>query len=125
MCQSAPCGQTNVRPREVVEKIIDHGWKLVKPDVEVILPNRQKREVGERKSLYCNWTIDLDDNVDRFPRYLPKAVCENCPPYCEEIDYHHKVLIRDCSSDLTTHRRKIDVWKWETVALPVAFVYNP
>lgn len=114
----------NVRFCEVVEKIIDYGWKLVKLDVEVIFFNCQKREVGERKLFYCNWIIDLDDNVDCFLWYLLKVVCENCFLYCEEIDYYYKVLIRDCSLDLIIYRCKIDVWKWEIVVLFVVFVYN-
>ena len=127
---SAPCGETSVTPRKVVEKVSKSGWLLVKgnswQDLQdsLNLQPRKKRNVNRTGSRYCNWTVELDDNVNRKPRFLPKAVCKGCERYCKSVDYDHRVLVRDCNA-LRTHRGKLDVWKWEKVTLPVAFVYDP
>lgn len=126
--QSAPCGNTLVTPRQVVEKVSKTGWLMVKPNPWEQLQhslNRPRRSINEIRSHYCNWTAEIDENVDRNPRFLSKAVCNGCPWYCKPVHFHHRVLVRDCAEDMRTHKEKIDVWKWETVKLEVAFVYKP
>ena len=130
MIRSAPCGVSLVTPRSVVEKVSGAGWLLVKGNSynelqrRLNIPPRPRRSINQTGSRYCSWTTDFDENVNREPRYLPKAVCKGCKWYCRPVDYDHRVLVRDCSA-LETHRERIDVWKWERVSLPVAFVYDP
>lgn len=128
MSQSAPCGRSLVTPREVVEKVSRSGWMLVKPNTwerfQEHSADRQRRSVSQYGSKYCNWTIEIDDNVERNPRFLSKAVCKGCPFYCKPVYFQHRVLMRDCIN-MRTKKEKINVWKWETVTLEVAFAYRP
>lgn len=127
---SAPCSEKVVTPRNVVERISKSGWMLVQGNSwqelreSLNLQPRRRRSLNRTTSLHCSWTVELDDNVNRKPRFLPKAVCKGCKWYCKPVDYDHRVLVRDCDA-LRTHRDKMDVWKWEKVTLPVAFVYDP
>lgn len=130
MIRSAPCGVKLVTPRNIVEKVSKAGWLLVKRNSyqelrgSLNIPPRLRRSINQTGSRYCRWTTELDENVNREPRYLPKAVCKGCQWYCRPVDYDHRVLVRDCPA-LETRRERIDVWKWEKVTLPVAFVYDP
>lgn len=130
MIQSAPCSKTisqTVTPRQVVEKVSRTGWLLIKQDPWGRLQqslNRQRRSLNQVRSQFCNWTTETDDNVDRNPRHLSKAVCNGCSWYCKPVNFHLRVLVKDCT-DLKTHHETMTVWKWETVSLPVAFVYSP
>lgn len=131
MIQSAPCRVTLVTPRKVVEKVSKSGWLFVRghtlEDLQESLNirPRQRRSINQTKSHYCSWTVELNENVNRKPRFLPKAVCHGCAWYCKAVEFDHRVLVRDCNASLRTHREKMDVWKWERVRLPVAFVYDP
>lgn len=129
MIQSAPCSKSSVvTPREVVDKVSKSNLLLVKQNpwqqLHQSLNPRQRRSLNTVFSFHCNWTIEVDDNVDRNPRFLSKAVCKDCQWYCKPVYYEHRVLLRDCPK-LRTHKVEIDLWKWETVTLEVAFVYNP
>ena len=68
----------------------------------------------------CPWTWGYDDNLDRIPRYLTKAVCPNCGNYCRKVLYYHRGLVQRC--DNTTGET---VRKWTVIELPVAFVLDP
>jgi len=131
MIHSAPCGEKQVTPRSVVEKVSKAGWLLVKRNSyqelreSLNIPPRQRRSVNQTGSRFnCRWTFELDENENRQPRYLTKAVCKGCQWYCTPVEYDHRVLVRDCPT-LKTHKERMDVWKWERVTLPVAFVYDP
>ena len=68
----------------------------------------------------CPWSWGLDDDPNRFPRFLTKAVCPNCTSSCREVRYSLKGLVQDC--DVRTGER---VWMWTVVELTTAFVYDP
>ena len=68
----------------------------------------------------CPWSWAQDDNPDRVPRFLTKAVCPDCAHYCRSVLYYHRGLVQRC--DVRTGQT---VWKWSLVELPVAFVYDP
>ena len=128
---SAPCEEKQVTPRSVVEKVSKAGWLLVKRNSyqelreSLNIPPRQRRSVNQTGSRFnCRSTFELDENENRQPRYLTKAVCKGCQWYCRPVEYDHRVLVRDCPT-LKTHKERMDVWKWERVTLPVAFVYDP
>ncbi|RMX46970.1 hypothetical protein pdam_00011916 [Pocillopora damicornis] len=70
-------------------------------------------------SYECPFKWDRDDDPARLPRFMTKAVCRDCKHYCLPVHYSQKGLVRKC--DVTTGEV---VWKWITVELPVAFVYN-
>lgn len=103
-----------------MERVSKSGWLLVKGSLDV--QPRQRR--NQTKSHYCSWTVEFDENVKRKPRFLSKAVCTDCPRYCKPVYFDHRVLVKDCAATFRTHKERLDVWKWEKVTLPVAFVYN-
>lgn len=125
ICQSAPCRRTLRTPRQVVEEVSEQRWMLVKPSSPVRKKRFAFRPAQIRKSYYCNWTTEIEYNDDRFPKRLVQAVCKGCSWHCRPVDYELKVLMRDCSNDMRTHRHEIKVWKWESISQTVAFVYNP
>ena len=88
-------------------------------DTSLEISKRVSRDVKVPGTTRCPWRWALDDNPDRVPRFLTKAVCPNCGHYCREVLYHHRGLVQRC--DVTTGER---VWKWIQVNLPVAFVYD-
>ena len=75
---SAPCGVTLVTPRKVVERVSRSGWLLVRGNSwedfrkSLNIRPRQRRSIDQRKSRHCNWTDELDENVNRKPRFLHK-----------------------------------------------------
>ena len=79
-------------------------------DVTVQLPGTSK----------CPWSWAQDDNPNRVPRFLTKAVCPNCKHYCRAVRYSHRGLVQKC--DVRTGET---VWKWTMTELPVAFVFDP
>lgn len=91
------------------------------PSLETSLeiPKRVSRDVRVPGTTMCPWRWALDDNPDRVPRYLTKAVCPDCGHYCRAVLYYHRGLVRSC--DVRTGET---VWKWIQVKLPVAFVYD-
>ena len=70
-------------------------------------------------SYECPFKWDRDDDPARLPRFMTKAVCRDCKHYCLPVHYSQKGLVRKC--DVRTGEV---VWKWITVELPVAFVFN-
>ena len=68
----------------------------------------------------CPWKWALDDNPDRLPRFLSKAVCPSCNHYCKAIHYTHTSLIQRC--DRTTG---LMYWSWMPKTMAIAYVYVP
>ena len=92
------------------------------PRSSVVIPGRRTREVtvqlpGNSK---CPWSWAQDDNPNRVPRFLTKAVCPNCKHFCRAVRYSHRGLEQKC--DVRTGEV---VWKWAVVELPVAFLFDP
>ena len=83
------------------------------------IPKRVSRDVTIPGNTNCPWRWTLDDNPDRVPRFLTKAVCSFCGRYCRAVLFHHRGLVQKC--DVKTGET---VWKWVQVKLPVAFVYD-
>ena len=68
------------------------------PQSSVRNPGRSTRDVtvqlpGTSK---CPWSRALDDNPNRVPRFLTKAVCPNCKHYCRAVRYSHNGLVQKC-----------------------------
>lgn len=83
------------------------------------IPRRVSRDVTMPGTTKCPWKWALDDNPNRVPRFLTKAVCSFCGHYCRAVLFHHRGLVQRC--DVKTGET---VWKWVQVKLPVAFVYD-
>ena len=85
-------------------------------------PRQRTRYVDAQRSgnSICPWRWVHDDNPNRVPRFLTKAVCPNCKHYCHAIRYSHRGLVQKC--DVKTGEA---VWQWTVVELPVAFIYDP
>ncbi|KAJ7371812.1 hypothetical protein OS493_023153 [Desmophyllum pertusum] len=84
--------------------------RRVSRDVTVQMPGTSK----------CPWSWAQDDNPDRVPRFLTKAVCPDCKHFCRAVLYYHRGLVQRC--DVRTGET---VWKWTSVELPVAFIFDP
>ena len=83
-------------------------------------PARRRRSTSIPGTDNCPWTWERDDNPDRVPRTIVKAVCPGCDHHCRSVSYTHKVLVVRC--DKTTGYK---VWKWKQRTLAIAFVYDP
>ncbi|KAL9971743.1 hypothetical protein ACROYT_G017947 [Oculina patagonica] len=99
---------------------VEKPFASLKSSLEI--PLRVSRDVSSKMpgTSNCPWTWGQDDNPDRVPRYLTKAVCPSCKHYCRAVLYYHRGLVQRCD-DRTGEK----VWKWTVVELPVAFVYDP
>ena len=67
----------------------------------------------------CPWTWAIDEDPDRIPRYLAKAVCLQCNHYCRAVFYTHNSLVQRCD-------RKTGTIFWTRMerTLQVAYVYD-
>lgn len=68
----------------------------------------------------CPWTWERDNDPDRVPQTIVKAVCRGCDHHCRSVSYTHRVLVERC--DKTTGYK---VWKWKQRTFAIAFVYDP
>ena len=67
----------------------------------------------------CPWTWAIDEDPDRIPRYLAKAVCPQCNHYCRAVFYTHNSLVQRCD-------RKTGTIYWTRMerTLQIAYVYD-
>ena len=63
-------------------------------DTSLEISKRVSRDVKLPGTTRCPWRWALDDNPDRVPRFLTKAVCPYCGHYCRAVLYYHKGLMR-------------------------------
>ena len=67
----------------------------------------------------CPWKWATDDDPDRIPRYIAKAVCPQCKHYCRAVFYTHNSLVQRCD-------RKTGTLYWTRMerTLQIAYVYD-
>ena len=68
----------------------------------------------------CPWKWAIDDDPDRIPRFLTKAVCPKCNHYCRAVFYSHNSLIQRC--DRLTG---MIYWSWMEKTMEIAYVFEP
>lgn len=124
--QIHPCPAVQLKPQKTL-KHLRHHFIFVEtpstlPQSSLGITRRISRGVTVKipGTTKCPWNWAQDDNPDRVPRFLTKAVCPNCVHYCRAVLYNHRGLVQKC--DVRTGET---VWKWSTVELPVAFVFDP
>lgn len=90
--------------------------------VNVLHPSNNGGIVPDVKkgSSFCPWTWSTDEDVNRIPRYLPKAECPRCRFECRQVLYSHNSLVQQCTQ---TSRGSICTWARMERTLPVAYVY--
>ena len=87
-----------------------------------VIPKRVSLQITLQtpSSTMCPWSWSHDDNPDRVPRFLTKAVCPDCKHFCRAVLYNYKGLMQRCDVRIGSA-----VWKWTLFELPVAFVFDP
>ena len=124
--QVPSCQKVPLPPQKTLKRLRRNFMFVEKtsasPQSSVGIPRRSTRDVtvqlpGTSK---CPWSWAQDDNPNRVPRFLTKAVCPNCKHYCRVVRYSHRGLVQKC--DVRTGET---VWKWTVTELPVAFVFYP
>ena len=127
LSSQVPCQNISVqvKPRKLLKLLRQDFLFVEKPstlsDSLPSLPRRSRRVTVQMSGTStCPWSWAQDDNPNRVPRFLTKAVCPDCGHYCRSVRYCHRVLMQKC--DVKTGQI---VWKWTSVKLPVAFVYDP
>jgi len=123
-----PCQNIHLhlKPRKVLKRLRQDFLFVEKPSASLQsslgIPRRVGRDVTRQMpgTSYCPWKWAQDDNPERVPRFLTKAVCPDCAHYCRSVLYYHRGLVQRC--DVRTGQT---VWKWTLVEIPVAFVYDP
>ncbi|XP_048589254.1 uncharacterized protein LOC125573014 [Nematostella vectensis] len=84
-------------------------------------PGRTSRaadHVHRRVGTTCPWSWETDEDSDRFPKFIMRAVCTDrarCG-VCRKVFYEHTVLRRRCDASLGL------VWERGTHTVPIAFV---
>ena len=120
------CPDVRLNPHKILKRLRRNFLFVEKPSASLKsslgIPRRVGRDVTRQMpgSSMCPWSWAQDDNPDRVPRFLTKAVCPDCRHYCRSVPYHHRGLVQRC--DVNTGQT---VWKWTLVELPVAFIYDP
>ena len=120
------CPGVHQKPRKTLKRLRRNFLFVEKPFVSLQsslgIPRRVGRDVIRQMpgTSHCPWSWAQDDNPDRVPRFLTKAVCPDCAHYCRSVLYYHRGLVQRC--DVRTGQT---VWKWTLVELPVAFIYDP
>ena len=124
--QVPSCAKVPLTSQKILKRLRRNFMFVEKPSASpqpsVGIPRRSTREVTLQLQGYskCPWSWAQDDNPNRFPRFLTKAVCPNCKHFCRAVRYSHRGLVQKC--DVRTGEV---VWKWAVVELPVAFLFDP
>lgn len=124
--QVSTCQKVSLAPQKTLKHLRRHFMFVSKPSINPRPAPRFSRHTTRDVTVKlpgtsrCPWSWGHDDNPNRMPRFLTKAVCPNCTHYCREVRYSHKGLVPGC--DVRTGER---VWRWTVVELPMAFVYDP
>ena len=120
------CPEVRQKPHKTLKRLRRNFMFVEMPSAahksSLEIPLRVGREITAQMpgTSKCPWSWAQDDNPDRVPRFLSKAVCPDCGHYCRAVRYHHRGLVQKC--DVTTGQA---VWKWIMVELPVAYIYDP
>ncbi len=124
--QSSSCPNVHLKPSKILKRLRQSFLFVEKPPASLQsslgIPKRVSRDVTVKLpgTTKCPWSWAQDDNPDRVPRFLTKAVCNNCGHFCRAVLYYHRGSVQRC--DVRTGEK---VWKWTVVELPVAFVFDP
>ena len=115
------CPGVHQKPHKTLKRL-RRNFLFVSLQSSLGIPRRVGRDVMSQMpgTSHCPWSWAQDDNPDRVPRFLTKAVCPDCAHYCRSVLYYHRGLVQRC--DVRTGQT---VWKWTLVELPVAFIYDP
>ncbi|KAL9987701.1 hypothetical protein ACROYT_G002048 [Oculina patagonica] len=116
--------QANVSSNDVLRFIHRRQYMIVSqsyaPTPHQILPTfnapkRNTRSVGVADTLktHCPFEYQPIDFVHTVPRYLSKAICNDCDIHCKPVMYTHKLLSRKCKN----------YWMWTQKTLEIAFVW--
>ena len=120
------CPDVHLKPQKILKRLRRNFLFVEKPSASLNsslgIPRRVSRDVTAQMpgTSLCPWSWAQDDNPDRVPRFLTKAVCPDCGHYCRSVLYYHRGLVQRC--DVSTGQT---VLKWTVVELPVAFIYDP
>lgn len=121
------CPEVRQNPHKTLKRLRHNFLFVERPNSASLessleIPRRVGRDVtapmpGTSK---CPWSWAQDDNPDRVPRFLTKAVCPDCGHYCRAVMYQHRGLVQRCDVRIGQ-----TVWKWTVAELPVAYIYDP
>ena len=121
-----------IRARDIVKRVEQQQYLLVdqKPaDLSGGSGKRSKTPTAGKNTgtQHCPWNFGNDRDVNRIPQTIAKAVCKNCSSHCRKVEFEHKILKISRTDEVRTDGNKVqlNVWKWDIVTQPIAFVYDP
>ena len=121
-----------IRARDIVKRVEQQQYLLVDQepaDLSERLGKRSVRSTAGKKTgtQHCPWDFENDRDVNRIPQTIAKAVCKNCSSHCRKVEFEHKILKISRTDEVRTDGNKVqlNVWKWDIVTQPIAFVYDP
>ena len=121
-----------IRARDIVKRVEQQQYLLVDQepaDFSEGSGKRSERSIAGKNTgtQHCPWDFENDRDANRIPQTIAKAVCKNCASHCRKVDFEHKILKISRTDEVRTDGKKVqlNVWKWEIVTLPIAFVYEP
>ena len=119
------CSDFDQKPRKILKRLRRNFLFVEKPTFlrsSQGIPRGVGRDVTKQMlgTTKRPWSWAQDDNPDRVPRFMTKAVCPRCARYCRALLYYYRGLVQRCDVRIGQ-----TVWKWILVELPVAYVYDP
>ena len=113
------CRHSNVTDIQCMRRL-SNRYMLVE---NTLLPSTTQSNNGNKiGSSTCPWTWTTDDDPNRIPRYLYRAVCPKCEYYCKPVSYTHHTLQQKCKRKAGG---RICVWNRKERELNIAYVFDP
>ena len=121
-----------VHAKDIVKRVEQQQYLLVDQEPAEFSEGLGKRSLRSTAgkntgTQHCPWDFENDRDANRKPQTIAKAVCKNCSSHCRKVDFEHKILKKSRTDEVKTDGKKVqlNVWKWDIVTLPIAFVYDP
>ena len=121
-----------IHAKDIVKRVEQQQYLLVDQEPAEFSEGsgkRSERSIAGKNTgtQHCPWDFENDRDVNRIPQTIAKAVCKNCASHCRKVDFEHKILKISRTDEVKTDGKKVqlNVWKWDIVTLPIAFVYDP
>ena len=122
-----------IHAKDIVKRVEQQQYLLVDQEPAEFSEGSGKRSersiaVKNTGTQHCPWDFKNDREANRIPQTIAKAICKDCSSrHCRKLDFEHKILKISRTDEVKTdgNKAQLNVWKWDIVTQPIAFVYDP